>query len=203
MAGKRRAAKHSKSPPRDDWCTPQIVADLVHEHFELPISLDPAANPRQLVRARIYNLLKPPRPKWQPTGGRIAIGNGLDIPWHGSVSRVFFNPPYGRGVNRAWAKKAYDEAQHGTEIIGLVPSSPGANWWDYYWAADRICFWRGRLTFLGAKLSASGRPEPADFESAIVYFGARRHTFENTFEPYGRVVEGDYSRGLRRWKRAA
>lgn len=201
MPGKRRAEQHTKVAARDDWCSPWIIANLVREHFDGPVGIDPAADPKQVVDAHGYILLDEAKAAAMSSivveDDFVLNDNGLYVPWH-QYKDAYFNPPYGRGVNGAWSMKAYEESLLGTEIIGLVPSSPGAVWWDPYWAAKKICFWRGRLKFIGAPLDARGKPNSADFESAIVYYGELGRRFERIFSPYGRVIDGDRGRWLKR-----
>jgi hypothetical protein len=150
---------------RQDWNTPAEVLDLVRQVG--PIGLDPCWNAAGLVRAA-RNL-----------DGAIGC-SGLLAPW-GGHGLVFINPPYGRELV-PWAKKIAAEGAAGVEAIALVPARTDTAWWhDHIATADAICFWRGRLTFLGAE---AGAP----FPSALAYFGERAKRFATVFGPRGWVV---------------
>ena len=154
---------------RMDWRTPQNVVDLVREFAGGEIALDPCSGPGSIVGARV---------EW------TEADDGLPRPWtidaHGGVAYV--NPPYGRALP-TWTEMCANEAMSGCEIALLVPARPDTRWWhsSVVGAADAICFWRGRLRFLGA-------PSSAPFPSALVYYGRREERFREVFAPYGWVV---------------
>ena len=68
-------------------------------------------------------------------------------------------------------------------IIALVPARPDPKWFAFCWdTAQAICFWRGRLKFVGA-------PSSAPFPSALVYWGPRAGNFYEAFKGVGKVVD--------------
>jgi site-specific DNA-methyltransferase (adenine-specific) len=150
---------------RDDWQTPAVVLDRVRR--VAPIGLDPCTAPSNPVGATTW----------------IYDGDGFDglaVTWCG-FGLVYANPPY--SAMSTWAKKIVAEAQAGAEIISLVGARPDARWffelaWD---TAQAICFWKGRLRFVGA-------PSSAPFPSALVYHGPRPWAFEAAFADAGKVV---------------
>jgi hypothetical protein len=104
---------------------------------------------------------------------------GLTQHWHG---KVFMNPPYGRELPR-WMAKLAHEIQTGrvSEAITLTPARPDTRWFQTLWSADALCFWRGRLQYVG---SATRAP----FPSVVGYFGDHAARFGEAFEAVGKVV---------------
>jgi len=149
------------SSAKQDWCTPACVLERVRKVG--PIELDPCTSAENPCGAAAYYQL-----------------NGLDLPWWGLA---YCNPPYGRELPR-WAKKVVEEAQSGVEIIMLAASRTDTRWWGLAFEASQACaFWKGRLTFVGAK-------DPALFPSCLFYFGPNRRRFGQAFRDVARVVSG-------------
>lgn len=153
---------------KDDWCTPEhLICRVPHVG---PIALDPCTTADNPVGAKRFFI-----------GGKR---NGLREPWEPEVREhglAYVNPPYSQIAR--WAEKVADEALLGVEVVTLVGARPDTRWfyrlcWD---TAQAVCFWRGRLSFVGA----SG---PAPFPSALVYHGPRPWRFEEAFADVGRVV---------------
>ena len=140
---------------RTDWNTPANVLEVVNAIDE--IGLDPCSNPNSIVKAKTtYTLPKQ---------------DGLRRPWT-RRGLVYVNPPYGREIV-AWMRRCQQQAARGVEIVALVPVRADTRWWHTYCVppkADAVCFWQGRLRFLGA-------PTCAPFSSALVYWGPRRPAF--------------------------
>jgi len=149
---------------RDDWQTPPAVLELVRQ--VAPIALDPCSAPGNPVGAERWCC--PP-------------GDGLSISWGVDSGLVYVNPPYSQC--RAWLAKCDSEATAGVEIVALVPARTDTRaWHESIWpAASAVCFWRGRLRFVGATASAP-------FPSAIVYYGSRAGLFRRVFCGVGHVV---------------
>jgi len=156
------------SSARRDWNTPLNVLELVRAIDT--IGLDPCGNATSLVQPTVEY--------------RIDRGqDGLALPWT-DPGLVFCNPPYGRGIG-AWTKRASELwVKQGVESILLVPARTDAKWWQDTIRHAVICFWRGRLRFVGA-------PAPAPFPSALLYHGHRPHRFRELFAPVGWIVPGD------------
>ncbi len=153
---------------RVDWNTPEIIKSVV-ECFNLgrPVGLDPCSNPNSIIKAlRNMSLEKG--------------DDGLNASWQ-DYGLVYVNPPYGRAIGPWIDKCAREGAKGGAEIIALVPARVDTRWFQKCWEAQAICFWRGRLKFLGADQSAT-------FPSALVYWGPRKEGFKHLFDGYGRVV---------------
>lgn len=154
------------SSERDDWNTPEIVLERVRAMG--PIGLDPCGNAGSIVGAET---------EWRLERD----GDSLHRDWSGH-GLVYCNPPYGRLI-RAWVAKCRETSATGAEVIALVPARPDTRWWHESCAppaADAVCFWRGRLTFLGA-------PAGAPFPSAIIYFGDRPRRFQEVFAMAGSI----------------
>ena len=162
---------------RADWNTPQDVLDPVRA-FAGPtgIGIDPCSNATSIVGAR--------------TELRLDRGHdGLAVPW-GGHGRAYVNPPYTRRDLPRWIRKVVHEARLGVEIILLVAARVDTKWFAPLWTADAICFWRGRIVFIGA---VSG----ATFPSALVYFGSRAADFDDHFRSLGQVVFPNAQKGYR------
>lgn len=163
MAGYMAQAK------RADWRTPAEVVELLHVLWEGGPDLDPCASTEAPVGELLgkVNLF-----------GKPGMGDGLAEPWQG---RVFVNPEFGDLA--AWMVKAVQEHElHGAEVVVLLPARTDTRYWHEQVAqADAICFWRGRMTFVGA-------PAAAPFPTALVYFGPRPWDFQRVFASKGMVV---------------
>ena len=149
-----------------DWNTPEPVLKLVRRIDK--IRLDPCSNGGSIVGAAV---------EWS-----VEV-NGLAQPW---TSRrkglVYVNPPYGRAVGD-WIEKIRHEASAGVEVVALLPARTDAKWWHQhvFQTAAAVCFWKGRLSFLGA-------PSSAPFPSAVAYWGKRSTLFHTVFMQAGKVV---------------
>jgi len=148
------------------WNTPSPVLYRVCSTYG-PVGLDPCSNPQSIVGAAV---------EWSLENG----DDGLASPW-GELGPVFCNPPYSRGVIDTWAAKMALEGALGAEIIGLIPARVDTNWFRSVYTAQAICFWAGRIKFLGA---ASGAP----FPSALPYFGPNVGRFYEAFKDAGKVL---------------
>lgn len=159
------------SSERPDWNSPEKLLERVRAFA--PIGLDPCSNASSIVRAAV---------EW--TFERD--GDSLPKPWAGR-GLVYVNPPYGREIV-PFALKLALEGAFGTEIIALLPARTDARWWQQHIvSAQAICFWRGRLRFLGAK-------DSAPFPSAIAYWGPHCGRFWDVFHEAGWVVPGQPAR---------
>lgn len=163
-------AGHIATAARTDWCTPKVVLDPVRAFFSGRIDLDPCGNKDSLVDARSSC--------WGP--GDLG-GDGLERNWEGSV---YCNPPFGAGLDRWIHKAAYDATNLcRCEVVMLIPASVDTRAWQEVIlpTAAAVCFWRGRIRFVGAKAAAP-------MACALVYWGPRAQRFEATFEKHGRVI---------------
>ena len=146
---------------RQDWNTPGEVLRIVRA-FDC-IGLDPCSNAGSIVGAQT---------EWRLERD----GDSLARDWRG-YGLVYCNPPYSHHL-RAWLAKC--STAH-AEIIALTPARTDTVWWqDYAATADAICYWRGRLKFLGAD-------NCAPFPSASCYWGPRVARFVEMFKPVGLV----------------
>lgn len=146
------------------WETPESILRLVRAAFGTEIALDPCSTTANPTRAdRFYT----------------PETDGLARPWWGPA---FVNPPYGRELGK-WCQRMADFGEN-VEIIGLIPARPDTRaWHKWITTADAICFWRGRIKFVGA-------PAPAPFPSALPYWGNRPREFVRAFAPHGWIVGG-------------
>lgn len=158
------------SSTRGDWQTPPEVVDRVRAFCAGRGLLDPcAANDRdeQFADCNFTKSDDGLSPSWRAQLGWSVV--------------AYVNPPYGRGIG-AWIDKCLDEYMRGAEVVALVPARTDTGWFATCWkTATAMCFWRGRMTFVGA-------PSPAPFPSALVYWGQSVRRFLLTFEDAGKVV---------------
>lgn len=160
----RTASKDAGS--RDDWCTPECVLERVRAVGT--IALDPCTS------------------SLNPAGATYALtadDDGLQAKWlleGGGTGLVYVNPPYSQ--MKAWAAKIAEESAR-CEIVSLIAARPDSRWFDelVWQTAGAVCFWKGRLRFVGAEHSAP-------FPSAVVYHGPRVRRFERAFADVGRVI---------------
>lgn len=99
---------------------------------------------------------------------------------------TYVNPPYGRSLPLWTRKGAWEfrdvEAKGDEQLVMLVPARPDTKWWQtYVVTADVICFWKGRLKFVGAQF-------PAPFPSAFAYWGNHQERFVKVFGEKGWCV---------------
>ena len=152
-----------------DWRTPVEVVDLLHVLWGGKPSIDPCASrnaPKSELIADVNFF-----------GGSPAQ-DGLLTPWNGTA---FVNPPFGDLA--AWVEKArHEHAKRRTQVVLLLPARTDTRYWhDHISHSAAICFWRGRMRFLGATASAP-------FPTALVYWGSRPWDFHCVFSPRGMIV---------------
>jgi phage N-6-adenine-methyltransferase len=152
----------------DYWRTPKNVVDAVKEAFGGQIDLDPCGAVKSLVGARKQYLL---------SRGE----DGLKLPWEG---KIFVNPPF--STSRFWVKRAAEEVlgDDSKELIMLLPARVDTKSFHEVIvpSVDLICFWKGRLTFVGA-------PASAPFPVMFCYWGPRWDAFKDAFHSHGHTVE--------------
>lgn len=161
-----------------DYCTPQELLEPVYEFGE--IELDPCSNPNSIVRARHHIMPLEYMDREKEFGlVNVSFGDGLAGPWPEGLT--FVNPPFRNVV--PWLEKAEEEARTGSDVILLLNADTSTAWFQdfVYPRANRICFRRGRVRFLGAR---STNP----FPHLYVYFGGDGVRFEQAFKPVGVVL---------------
>lgn len=151
------------SSSRMDWRTPPDILDRVRIAFGGSIHYDPCASDDDANHFAAINF--------------TAAQDGLSLRWG---QRTFFNPPYGRGIG-AWTSKAEAEYMRGASCIGIVPARTDTRWFRDCWNATAICFWSGRITFIGA-------PAGAPFPTAFPFWGQDVGRFDRAFRDAGKVV---------------
>jgi len=144
-----------------DWNTPENILSLVRTMGDGTIALDPCTDASNPCRATQFYTKE---------------DDGLSQNWD-NEGLTFANPPYGREL-KAWAKKFCQEGKK-TSLIILVPARPDTKWFqEYVVSANALCFWKGRLKFVGAI-------DPAPFPSLIAYWGNDIEKFKTIFGSYG------------------
>jgi site-specific DNA-methyltransferase (adenine-specific) len=134
------------SSATDNWSTPQDLFDRLDAvyNFEWDVCADP-------INTKVAGCFF------------TKEQNGLSFDWHKTASRLWMNPPYGRGIG-GWVKKAYEESLKGCTVVCLLPARTDTRWFHDYCTKGKIEFIKGRLKFGGHKNSAP-------FPSMIVVFG--------------------------------
>lgn len=134
------------SSEKDDWATPPELFARWNRIFQF--DLDAAATAANALTTR-----------W--LGEHDGLGSALRVRWADYGTRIWVNPPYGRGIG-AFTAKAAEAAEDGALVCGLLPARTDTAWWqDTVLAAGAtVHFLRGRVTFEGA-------PASAPFPSAI------------------------------------
>lgn len=150
------------SSEKQDWRTPENFLAVVRQFA--PIGLDPCGTLDSVVAAKVTYI--------------YPADDGLALGW-GGPGLVYCNPPYG-SATKDWVEKMKVEAKFGVEIVALVAARPDTRWFNIC-GAVRVCFWKGRLKFIGA-------PASAPFPSAVLYYGERAERFEQVFGEHGVVV---------------
>ena len=172
-----------------DWGTPLLYVDAVREMLGT-IELDPCSNRHSLVDAAVEYM--------PPTDG---LGESWDY------ATIYVNPPYGRygrygGRISDWlAKCAAAHADHGAEVIALVPVATNTSHWktSVFGRAAAVCFlYDTRLKFLvNGKEGGKGAP----MSCAMVYWGRRPKRFFDVFIEYGAVADLSRLKGVEMGKR--
>jgi phage N-6-adenine-methyltransferase len=124
-----------KEHDNSEWYTPKNVIDLARKTLER-IDFDPAscALAQETVQATEY---------------RTREDSGLRDAWHG---RVWLNPPYGRYLINAFARKLRESvAQMQVEqALFLTNNCTETEWWQKtLGVADQALFIKGRIKFNG------------------------------------------------------
>lgn len=157
-----------------DWRTPNEILAPVREFGRGQIALDPCGDILNHVGATLYCF-----------SGESSV-DGLKLDWkaksHGGL--VYANPPYGRNLNY-WAEKFSREGKQGTELITLTPARTDTQWWHKHMiTANAICFWEGRVKFIGP----DGPMDACPFPIAVCYWGNFEMRFHDIFKPHGWIV---------------
>jgi hypothetical protein len=194
----------------DTHCTPPDVFEPVLEALRLTeFGLDPFGNPFSVVPTKSMIMLEAAEvknahghidaidyaelvrwrqdgnlvPSWsddplQPLTATVTWGDAYDYNWSG-LGAVFCNGP--TSLCKPWAEKVHGE-EGGDENISLWPVRTGAKWWQKFVApSDCICFWEGRVTFLGSR-------DQAPWHNALSYVGPRGDLFYEGMKKYGWCV---------------
>lgn len=139
------------SSKNQSWCTPTEFYLQLNKEFNF--QLDPAATEKTAKCKKYYT----------------QEIDGLAQSWNvAEGSAVFCNPPYGREIGK-WVAKAYQESQHGTKIVLLIPARTDTSYFrDFIYNKAKIRFLRGRLKFEDEN-GVTGRC-PAPFPSMLVIY---------------------------------
>lgn len=101
--------------------------------------------------------------------------DGLKEKW---ADGTWCNPPYGRKLTQMWLDKAINESTSGSRFAVLTPARTDTVQFQRLLKLDcRILFVKGRIKFeLNGKpiLDKKGRPMPAPFPSAVIFFNYGR-----------------------------
>lgn len=133
------------SSKSDEWATPQDFFDKLNAEFGFV--LDAAATTESA------------KCEWFFTKETSALTQSWQM-----GGAVFCNPPYSRGLQAAFVRKARAESLLGTTVVLLIPARPDTVvWQDVILPHAEVRFVRGRIKFGGHK-------NAAPFPSAVVVF---------------------------------
>ncbi len=147
-------AKTLYSSKHDDWGTPQVLFDRLHEIYDF--QLDAAASPRNAKCPRFFT----------------TKDDALTKSWL-EYQRIWLNPPYGRNIGD-WMKKAFEESRRGALVVCLVHARTDTRWW-HNWVESKaqVTFLKGRLKFTRGENSEIAQSAP--FPSVLVVYDPRLH----------------------------
>ncbi len=168
---------------KQNWCTPDLVLDLVRKVAS--IALDPCGNQDNTVGATTVCVSPEENLVLQAELSYRLLADGLAHDWSKLFRRedglCFCNPPYDDDA-ASFMERCATLGALGYEVIGLPAARTDTRWWhQHVKTANAICFWRGRLRFVGANNSAP-------FPSALPYWGPDPQLFKQIFSPYGQVL---------------
>lgn len=147
---------------------------MVRRVFKDGIDLDPCSNAGSLVGAtRAVSLPE----------------DGLLVDWM-PYWTAFINPPYSPiGLLRAFVTKTREGGEAGRQRILLLPSATETLHFheDVFASATRICFPKGRLTFIDP-LTGKTAEGPQRKASAIAYWGNDPWLFNHAFRDLGKII---------------
>jgi len=156
----KESMKTVMSSDRMDWATPREFFEMVNSVYNFTI--DVCAN-AQNAKLECY------------IDERT---DGLAHSWEGE--RCWMNPPYGHEISK-WVKKAREEGERGTLVVGLLPVRTDTRYFSEHIVGHaNLLFVRGRLRFEGAKSSAP-------FPSMLAVWGGRG--FGKLYTTIGRTKE--------------
>lgn len=173
------------SSAKSDWCTPACVLDRVRA--VAPIALDPCTTRDNPTGAAAICVEHGPMPGDEQIGCTIDV-DGLAAAWVklADGGLIYVNPPYGLAIGD-WTERCADAGCDEAEVIALLPARTDTRWWAAACvppvSAQAVCFWRGRLRFVGASASAP-------FPSCLVYWGQRKFRFADAFADAGAIWMG-------------
>ena len=132
---------------KDDWETPDDLFNHFNKLFHLNCDVC-ATHENTKVKERYFT----------------KNNDGLKQTWS---ERNWCNPPYSKGKQWLFIKKAYEESLIGKLTVVLIPARPDTKTWhDYVMKSDYVQFIKGRLKFKGGNNSAP-------FPSCVVIFGLK------------------------------
>ena len=156
----------------DAYETPQWLVEEVRKFFGGKIDLDPCTSCRNPTGATYYE---------------TAETDGLSSVWAFNEN-AYVNSPYGRQL-KLWSDKCFYESQRSDiEILQLVPARFGSGWFKTMAGrVNSLGVFNKRLTFeVSGKpvTDKNGRPQTAQFDTCLVYYGDRKMDFRRHFAPY-------------------
>lgn len=178
----------------DHWGTPRTVWEPLVKCFGTP-GLDPFWNPYSEVPAKVRwtNWNRCARGGWLCPAGAIhtdvvegsddsGVEAGVD-----SFSRCWdgYGLVYVNGPFSAAALYLGRCAEEGDEVVFLFKANMNARYvHKFVRPADRLAFFEKRLTYVGAKYSAT-------FHTGLGYWGTRPELFREAYADRAWVVKGD------------
>ena len=120
---------------KDSWATPQWLFDALDQEFDF--ALDAAANSTNFKVPNFYT----------QEDDALSIDNWSKNLLLIAKPAVWINPPYSRGMVKAFIDKAREQCtKHKLTIVLLVPATPDASWWPTD-ASEVRFITHGRISF--------------------------------------------------------
>jgi len=147
------------STGKDDWETPQKLFDVLDAEFNFTLDAAASFDNRKCS-------------DWWSSDGEDRSASDIDFnalsnKW---VGNVWCNPPYSRGLQKQFIKKAHDEFMRGNTdlVVMLLPARTDTiAFHEYIYGKAEIRFIKGRLKF---EINGVPSKNAAPFPSMIVIY---------------------------------
>lgn len=149
------------SSATDDWSTPQDFWRGLHEEFEFDVDVAASSD-----NCKCIQYFGPDHP-WE------LHRDGLAVDWSTiSNSACWMNPPYSRGLQAKFIRKAAQERLRGVLTVGLLPARTDTKvFHECIYDASR---WQPRdgieIRLIPGRLKFGGAANSAPFPSMVVVF---------------------------------
>ena len=158
-----------------EWYSPEKYVNSVRTVFNGTITLDPASSEKanSIIQAQFFYTKE---------------NSSLNISWNvAENTKVFMNPPYGRGITDIFVNKMISEYKIGniTEGIILVNNNTAQTWFQPLFSFP-ICFTNHRIKYINGETMKPDTKPPHG--NAFVYLGKNIKKFAEEFRQWGNIV---------------